>query len=135
MATFVLTLGITTAIYVIQIGLRNLDTARTTTAVAQAMQSEMERLRLQNWTEISALPTSAEIDLSASFSSASIEADRVTVIRTVADVSGFGSPSTVRQISLTASWTSIDNVERTRKLVMRYARNGLFDYYYSSATS
>ena len=62
MAAIVMALGITTCITTLQYGMRAIDTARNMTLAAQIMQSQMEILRLQNWSQISALPASATVD-------------------------------------------------------------------------
>src|SRR3954471_24728441 len=71
MAAFVLALGITTSITTMQYGMRMVDTARNMTLAGQIMQREMETLRLQNWTQIAALPASAVVDPSATITSGS----------------------------------------------------------------
>src|SRR3954470_18211405 len=71
MAAFVLALGITTSITTMQYGMRMVDTARNMTLAGQIMQSEMEILRLQNWSQIAALPASAVVDPSATITSGS----------------------------------------------------------------
>ncbi|WP_221030618.1 type IV pilus modification PilV family protein [Actomonas aquatica] len=134
-AASVLTLALASAIIVLQAGFRNLDTARTATAAGQAMQSEMERIRLLNWSQLNALPASAEINIPATYTSNSIEADRLTITRTVQDVPGFGSPTQMKAIVLIATWTSIDGQPHRRAFQLHYSRNGLFDYYYNAAQS
>ena len=129
MAGVVLAFGITTALVCIQIGMRDLDVARTGTAVSQALQNEMERLRLKDWASIAALPASETLDVDAGFSSASVLKGRVTIVRSVSDVTGFAD---MKEIAVTARWTSIDGTARSRVYRMRYAKKGLYDYYYSS---
>lgn len=131
MATTVLAMGLSSAVIVLQGGFRNLDTARISTAASQMIQSEMERIRLLNWESVCALPASAELDLSAIHSTETINGDRVTLVRTVEDVTGFGGE--IKEITVTASWISIDGHPNERIFRMRYARNGLFDYYYNYA--
>lgn len=130
-ATGVLTLGLGTGIIGLQLGMRDLDTARTSTAVSQVMQNEAERLRMLNWTQISALPVSANVDLASTFSGDSALSGRMTLTRTVSDVTGF---SNMKEIVLQANWTGVDGKSHTRVYRMRYARGGLHDYYYSSAS-
>lgn len=133
-ATGVMSMALSSAIIVIQSGFSNLDLARTSTAASQAIQSEMERLRLMNWTGISELPASETLDLSEIHSARTLSGDRITVVREVSDVAGFGSPAEIKEITVTASWTSFSGTAHSRVFRMRYARNGLFDYYYNHAT-
>lgn len=125
----VLALALTSSIVCIQVGLRDLDLARTSTAVSQALQNEMERLRLEDWEGIAALPASETLDLRTTFSSVSALNDKIEFIRTVADVPGFAE---MKEITVTARWTSFDGQPHTRAYRMRYAKSGLFDYYYKS---
>lgn len=129
MAGVVMAFAMTTSLVCIQIGIRDLDVARTGTAVSQALQNEMERLRLQDWASIAALPESEALDVGATFSSDSILGGKVNIVRSVTDVTGF---TEMREITVTARWTSIDGTARSRVYRMRYAKKGLYDYYYSS---
>lgn len=129
MASVVLAFGLVTSIICIQIGVRDMDVARTGTAVAQAMQNEMERLRLEDWEGISNLPAEQALDLAGTFSADSAIRDRVTVVRRVSDVPGFAQ---MKEVVLSARWTSIDGRSHQRTFRMRYAKNGLHDYYYRS---
>lgn len=131
-ATAVLAFGLCTAVITLQIGFRDLDTAKTSTVVSQALQSEAERLRMLNWTSIVALPASETVDLTTSFTSEAVMGGRLTVTRTLADVTGYDN---MKEIVLRATWTAIDGKSHTRSLFMRYAKGGLYDYYYSAATS
>jgi len=54
-AAIVLALGITTSITTLQGGFQAVDVARNYTYASQVMQSEVERLRLKNWTQMQAL--------------------------------------------------------------------------------
>lgn len=132
-AAAVLAVALSSAIIVIQSGFRNLDIARTSTAASQIIQSEMERLRLLNWAAISALPASAQVDIPSSHSSSVVAGGRVSIVRTVSTVSGRNGE--MKAITLTATWTGTSGHTHTRIFKMRYAKNGLFDYYYNSAQS
>lgn len=129
MAAAVLALALTTSIVCIQIGLRDLEMARTSTAVSQALQNEMERLRLEDWDGIVALPSSEALNLDATFSSNSVVNGKIEFTRTVADVPGFAD---MKEIVVSAEWTSMDGQPHVRSYRMRYGKSGLFDYYYKS---
>src|SRR5688572_19425444 len=57
MASVVMLFAIATSLTTLQYGLRSVDTARNTTIASQILQSSVELLRLQNWTQITALQT------------------------------------------------------------------------------
>lgn len=143
MATFVLALGIVTSITALQFGLRQVDTARNMTLAGQIMQSEMEILRLQNWTQIVALQTAqaspttpSTIDPATTITSGTATtldamlttiANRFTCTRLVEDVSG---KTDMKQVTLRVAWTGIDGRTHDLNFQTRYAKNGLSDYFY-----
>lgn len=136
MAASVLVLGIATSITTLQYGMRAVDTARNMTLAGQIMQSEMEILRLQNWTQISALDASATVDPNASISSGSATAldttlnaiaSRFTCTRSVSDISGRAN---IKLITLTVVWFGVDGRRHSLTYQTRYAKNGLSDYFY-----
>lgn len=133
MATFIMAFGIATSILGMQAGLKTLDVARNTTLASQVLQSEMERLRLMDWTDIAALSASATVDLSAVFTNDPAIAARFTLIRAVSDVSG--KVGEMKEILLSVSWTTIDGRPLTRTFRTYYAKDGLYDYYYTLARS
>lgn len=131
LATTVMALGLAAGIVGLQLGMRDLDSARASTAVSQALQNEAERLRMMNWTSISALPSSGSVDVSTTVTTGSILNGRLAVTRTIADVSGY---TNMKEIVLQAVWKGMDGQVHTRVYRMRYGKGGLHDYYYSSAS-
>lgn len=138
MAAGVLALAIATSLTTLQFGMRSIDTARNMTLAAQVMQSEMEILRLQNWTQIAALPASATIDPATTISSGTSTsldsmlnniARRFTCTRTIADISGRAD---IKLITLNVSWAGADGRSHALSYQTRYAKNGLSDYLYVS---
>jgi Tfp pilus assembly protein PilV len=136
MAAMVLVFGIATSLTALQYGMRAVDTARNMTLASQIMQSEMEILRLQNWTQISALPASATVDPTLTITSGTSTtldatltaiASRFTVTRTVADIAG---RSNIKLITLTVAWSGIDGRAHSLQYQTRYAKSGLSDYFY-----
>jgi hypothetical protein len=145
-AAFVMLFGITSAIMVIQSGYNALDTARSTTLAAQIMQSEMERLRLLPWStssldasgnpkpSISALPPTDEVNLATLFpagATTDLLANRFTIVRTIDDVPDRNGE--IKNITVTVTWTGINGTPHTRTSSTQYAKNGLYDYYYTKA--
>lgn len=161
MASFVMAMGIATAIIALQTGFKFIDVARDTTLASQILQSEIERLRMMGWTAITALPekenvplrdmfttdtststststtdassysTSPSTTLSAdSASDASLER-RFSVVRLVAKDPDRGDD--MRLITLRVTWTSLDGRTHVRTFEAKYAKNGLYDYFYTVA--
>lgn len=146
MATFVMAYGIATTIVAMQSGFKAIDVARGTTIASQIMQSEMERLRLKSWTDMTALanatdttapyptgsPAGVEMfDGSTNFSSSVDVAGKFTVTRTV--VADSTRTSDVYNITISVSWRTYDGRNQTRSFRSMYAKNGLYDYYYTLA--
>ncbi len=85
-------------------------------------------MRLMNWATVSSLED-GEIEVSGGVLS---DAD-VVISRTVEEnVQGFAE---MVQITLIASWTTIDGQAHSRRFVTRYAKNGLYDYYYADVSN
>lgn len=141
MATFVMAFGIATSIIALQMGYRAIDVARDGTLAAQIMQSEIERLRLLPWhnsstaavDSICELPASETISLATMFTTAAPLTSKYTVARTVSSDSA--RPDDIRYIGLTVTWRSSDGRPHSRSFTTMYAKNGLYDYYYTLANS
>jgi type II secretory pathway pseudopilin PulG len=130
-----------------QSGYKAIDTARTSTLAAQVMQSQIENLRLKNWTQISALHTppgtpivtpqppraitfNAEEIKALLPESAQDAAGRFTMTQTIADIEEAGATrSGMKQVTLKVDWTGVGGVSHTRTFVTRYSQSGLYDYY------
>ena len=143
MATFVMALGIATSIIALQMGFRAIDVARDQTLASQIMQSEIERLRLWPWSKtvpasivdsIIELPPSQAVSLTTSFASNATVASKFAVTRTVTD-DPLDSTRNVRYITIVVTWKSYDGRSHTRNFTTMYAKDGLYDYYYTLAKS
>lgn len=119
-ASTVLIFGIVSAITVSQRGLQALDTARNLTAATQLMQNEMERVRLLNWAQLGTLQQSGGTTVTHSDSA------RFTCTREIADVK-----TGMKEIRLVTSWRGYDGRPHTARLITRYGKNGLNDYFYT----
>ncbi|MBL9214650.1 MAG: prepilin-type N-terminal cleavage/methylation domain-containing protein [Opitutaceae bacterium] len=119
-AATVLLFAVVTAITVSQRGLQALDTARHLSGASQLMQSEMERLRMMSWAQLQALQQSGDTRV------AHEHAGRYTCSREITDV----RPD-MKQITLIAVWRGYDAREHTARLITRYGRSGLNDYFYT----
>jgi Tfp pilus assembly protein PilV len=137
-AAVVLAFGIAMSIVTIQAGYRTMDDARNLTIASQVLQSELERIRLLPWSSdtggesITGLAASETVDLTASFTSNPQIAARFTLLREVAQT--VGREATMRDITLTVSWTGFYGVSHSRTFTTRYCKDGLYDYYYTVAS-
>lgn len=144
-ATFVMLFSISSAILVMQSGFRSLDTARKTTLAAQIMQSEMEKIRMLNWSQVKGLitPEPAKIDISSIFPQNTDAEKKIlsemqrafNVTRTasyLADTAtGSGEIGEIIVIGITITWRGVDGVAHERTSNTRYCKNGLYNYYYT----
>lgn len=125
-ASLVLVLGITTAIVTLQRGLQAIDTARNFTYAGQLMQNELEGLRLKNWTQLEALQasgtTAVAADPAASSTRTTFQCTR-TITSPKADM---------KEITLVASWRGYDGRDHSARVITRYGKSGLYDYFYTA---
>ncbi len=127
-AAGVMALVLATSITTMQSAFMALDAARNITSAGQIMQSELEKMRLKDWSVISgyaAGPTTVTID--SSFTSNPAIGDRFTLTRTVSEVH-----TDMKSITLTIAWKSYDGRPYTRSYQTYYGRNGLYDFFYNS---
>ena len=125
-ASIVLVLGITTAITTLQRGFQAIDTARNYTFASQVMQSELERLRLKSWAQVQALQdsneTAVEVPRVAGAANASF-----TCTRSIRDLK-----TDMKEITIISTWRGYDGRSHTARLITRYGKSGLYDYFYTS---
>jgi Tfp pilus assembly protein PilV len=141
MSTFVMAFGLATSIIALQMGFRAMGVARDSTLASQIMQSEIERLRLWPWSKVTPasvvdsiieLPASESVSLASTFASNSKVTSRFTVTRTVT-TDPTNAWRDVRYITVTVSWKSSDGMPHNRYFTTMYAKDGLYDYYYTLA--
>ena len=134
MAAGVMAFAISGSIVVIQSGVKSIDNARNTTLASQIIQSEMERIRLLNWSDVNSLGASANIVLTSIFppgTTTTTMNGRFTAIRTCTDTAG--KVGEMKTITITVTWTGVDGKTHTRTTTGNYCKNGLYDYYYTLA--
>ena len=125
MAAIVMAFAITTSITTMQRAFLSVDAARGITYAAQIMQTELEKMRLQNWTTVSAYPSSATtVTIDSSFTSNAYIGNRFTLTRTATTVH-----SGMIKVTLTISWNAYDGHNLQRSYSTYYGQNGLYDYY------
>lgn len=132
-----MTFALATSILTLQAGFRGLADARDTTLASQIMQSEIERIRLMPWdlpsgNGIQQLAASEVLNLSTMFTSNPAVAAKFALTRTVAEDST--RPTDVKNINLSVTWRSYDGRPHTRTMSTVYSKNGLYDYYYTTAS-
>jgi Tfp pilus assembly protein PilV len=127
MAALIMGLVLATAITTLQRAFISLQNARDLNIASQMLQSEMEKMRLADWTTVNGFTTTATtVALDSAFTSNPFVGSRFSLSRTVTD------PKTdTRIITLRVIWTGADQRQLSRRLSMRYSRNGLYDYFYS----
>lgn len=126
----ILIAGLCGGLATIQSGLKSIDSARCSTLAAQIMQSQIERLRLLNWTDLSGnIGENRDVSVTGLVPvSANDIAGRFKLTQTIlTDTSRTG----IINIQLNVTWTNIGGVVQNRSFVTRYAKNGLYDYYFS----
>ena len=119
-AATVLLFGIVSAIAVYQRGFQALDNSRKLSAASQLMQSEMERIRLMSWDQLESLQQSGNTAVELS------EAKTMSCVREIRDVK-----ANMKQITLATVWHGYDGREHVARLITRYGRTGLNDYFYT----
>jgi len=127
MAAMFMALVLSTSITTLQRAFISLQNARDLNIASQVLQSEMEKMRLADWSTVDALAASATVvALDATFTANAFVGNRFTLTRMVAD-----PKSGTRVITLRVGWTGADKRPLSRDLSLRYSRNGLYDYFYS----
>lgn len=125
-AAVVLVLAVVSSITALQMGFQAIDNARNYAAAGQLMQNEMESLRLKSWAQLDALKQSGITSVAVPAELKSGGA-LFTCSREIIDLK-----SDMKQLAVVASWRGYDGRPHTTKLVTRYAKTGLYDYFYTS---
>lgn len=126
LAAVVLVLGIATAITTLQRGFQAIDTARHYTQAAQVMQSEVERLRLKSWAQLQSLQDRNDTNVPIP-AVPGLDPTGFTCTRLIRDVK-----ADMKEITLTTSWRGYDGRTHAARIITRYGKTGLYDYFYTS---
>ena len=142
LAGFVLTLAIAGSITTLQMGYRAIDTARYTTLAGQILQSQMEKIRLLTWAQLTD-STSGPVAFTTFVPD--VSSTSTSMINRFTTASGgagtcaqsiVAAPApfaaTMKDITLTATWTGIDGKSHTLSYTTRYASTGISDFFYTS---
>src|SRR4051812_4805836 len=130
----ILLLCIASSIVTLGYGFRAMDNARYTTLAGQILQSQMEKLRMLTWAQLTDTtdgPSSGTFvpDISSTTSGmiSQFTALTQTIVASPAPYSG-----TMRDITLRASWRAGDGSPHTLTYFTRYGQNGLSDFFYTT---
>ena len=142
LAGFVLTLAIAGSITTLQMGFRAIDNARYTTLAGQILQSQMEKLRLLTWAQLTDTTTGPVAFTTFVPDVSSTSTAQINRFTTATGGAGTCSQSivaapspfnlTMRDITLTATWTGIDGKSHSLSYTTRYANTGISDFFYTS---
>ncbi len=123
-ASTVLVLGISGALVTLQRSLSSIAQARQLDAASQLMQTELERLRLLSWNQLQTLQTSGQTAVATPPGG---DYARFSCERQIRDLR-----EGMKEITLIATWGGLDGRAHTARLVTRYSRSGLNDYFYTT---
>ena len=90
------------------------------------MQSELERLRLMRWTQLQALQDARDTTFAVG-DVAGFDRGAFSCTRTIADLK-----TDMKEITVVATWRGYDGRSHTARLITRYGKTGLYDYFYTS---
>lgn len=134
LAAFILAVAIATSITTLQRAFLSIDTARNMTLAGQIMQHELEKVRLKDWTTVSAYTDDDDLTIDSLFTANSYVANLVAQrrLRLAREVT---TPETdIIQLTYTVTWRNYDGRELSRSYVTYYARYGIYDFFYNSSS-
>ena len=123
-ALLVFTVAFGGALAVVQRAFLELDSARAILAAGTILQSEMEKERMFTWAQAADATYVPTVDSGTLRDPAM--AGRFTLARAVTPLTG--REARMLQITLTASWRTIDGQVRSRKFTTYYTNGGLREY-------
>jgi hypothetical protein len=124
-AAGVMLAGIVGMIQVVISGSEMLDVARKQTVAMQIIHSQIDDIRLNDWTTVNALPTSStSVSVNASLATV---ATGFTCSRSISTVK-----TNMKQITFTVTWTSNTGRRYTRTGSTYVGKNGLYVTYQRS---
>jgi hypothetical protein len=123
-ASCVLMLGISGALVTLQRSLNSIAQTRQLDAASQLMQTELERLRLLSWRQLEELQSEDQTEFAPPPGSDFAHFNYERQIRDIRDG--------MKEITLVAFWGGLDGRAHSARLVTRYSRSGLNDYFYTT---
>jgi type II secretory pathway pseudopilin PulG len=136
LAAFVMLFAIATSLTVLHSGFQALDNARYTTLAGQILQSQMEKLRLLTWSQLTD-PTygpgaTANTNFTPDNSLSTPELSHFTSCTQVVSDPPAPFAGTMKDITLTATWTDTFGRQHSLSYTTRYGQNGISDFFYTS---
>lgn len=129
-AAGVLAMGLAVAVIALQISLRDHDLARTNTAITQILQNEVERLRMLEWEDLSD-PDKTAPNVDAMKSNGRLPGRDFLITTTIINLP---SPPAIKEMEIQARWTGTSGTTHTRKAIIHYAKDGLYETLYKTGT-
>jgi len=123
-ASCVLMLGLGGTAMTVKTSLQTISHARYLGTASQIMQSELEYLRLRSWAQLQAIQDSGNKTVAITDLP---RGSNLTCSREIRDLR-----DGLKEITVEARWGGSHERVHTARLVTRYARNGLNDYFYTS---
>lgn len=117
-------LGLGSTVLTVKSSLAMISHARYLGAASQVMQSELERLRLQNWSQLQSIQDADDTTVAVI---GAPPGSNLVCSRQIRDLR-----DGLKEITIEARWGGSTSRPHTARLVTRYARNGLNDYFYTS---
>jgi len=125
MASVVMLAGVVGMIQVIASGSEMLDVSRKQTIATQIMHGEIDKIRLNSWTEVTALPSSATtIAINSSFQNIS---QGFTCTRAITAVK-----TDLKRVTFTVTWKGVTGRSYSRSSSTYLGKNGLYVAYQRS---
>ncbi len=122
-ASCVLMLGLGGTVLTVKTSLETISHSRHLGVASQVMQSEIERLRLRSWTQLQAIQDSGDTAVALNELPAG---STLSCTRRIVDLR-----DGLKEITIETRWGG-DRRSHSARLVTRYARSGLNDYFYTS---
>lgn len=123
-ASLVLGMVFISSIATLTYGYKLMENARFNTLASQVIQSEIETLRLKNWSQLNALPSHGTIAISSGMATAAF--NKFTGWRTVSLVR-----TDTKRIVVGVQWTASSGQVHSRRYTTFMTKDGLNDYYYT----
>ena len=121
---FILGMVFTASFSSYMLGMNMISDAREEVRASQIIQSEIERLRTKNWTQLSSLANGATFEPSGEFSK--LYADKYTAFRYLIDINS----NDQMLVAVRVEWTASSGRTSVRWFNTIFTKNGLNDYYY-----
>jgi type II secretory pathway pseudopilin PulG len=136
LAASVMLFAIATSLTVLHYSLQAVDNARYTTLAGQILQSQMEKLRLLTWAQLTDPTYGPSAPGNTSFtpdnSLSTPELSHFTACTQTLSDPPAPFAGSMKDITLTATWTDTFGRQHSLSYTTRYGQNGISDFFYTS---